>query len=198
MKDSVLNALKFIGFILLIPVVYAAIVSFGTQLLSVSSGDLNILLAGVIAYLVLHLFFCELQNVYLHTKNLMLGMFGSVGPVAVFMGSLAIYSFLLLLIYFFIQLGYKEEWVKAVFLFLASFCFTLHMIFVAKDRRDIDSNAVRPHYLFAVSLIFLVNMSIIVLLLGLVFSSLSPAEFFKGSYMMTKDIYWAIFKQLFL
>jgi hypothetical protein len=146
----------------------------------------------------MHVFIYEPNGLYRFGQKLLADIFRFFAPlvkVAPFV--LPIYSILFLVIFYFVSLVFTYEWVGNSCMFWVSFSLTMHLVFTAKNLRDSDKNAVKPHYLFSMSLIYVLDIFILALILDLVVSPFSFPEFFKSMTHTAEGIYTGIFRQLF-
>lgn len=83
------------------------------------------------------------------------------------------------------------------FLFLIGFSLAFHLILTADSLRTKQSDILKTGYLFSISLIYIVNLAIVAFILSLIFSNVFFSVFLTSTLSHSKDIYLAIFKQLF-
>ncbi|MBI5050793.1 MAG: hypothetical protein HZC11_07990 [Nitrospirae bacterium] len=109
-----------------------------------------------------------------------------------------IYTILIWLVYLLLSLLYSLERYRNHFLFLIGLSLAFHIIFTAELLKTKQSDLLKSGYLFSISIIYIVNISIIAFCLNLIFPNFSFVEFFKSYYQITGDIYDFVFRQLFL
>ncbi|HOW36566.1 MAG TPA: hypothetical protein PL155_09185 [Candidatus Omnitrophota bacterium] len=199
MKDKIINILKFVCFILLLPVVVTGTMAFIKGLEGLPYELTAFFVQGILIYLIIHVFLYEPKPVYQYGQNIMSAIFGFFAPlvkVAPFV--LPIYSMIFLILFYLASLIFKSADIGHYFMFLVSFTLTMHMVFTAKALRDKDTNVIKPNYLFAMSLIYVVDISIMALMLGLILADFSFPQFFSETTRMTGSVYHAVFFQLFV
>ena len=199
MKEKAIEFLKFIFFLLFLPLIVNGTIAFIDQLDTLPQNLRHVFLQGILIYLIFYLFIYEFEPVYQYGQNLVMGIFRFFAPlvrVAPFV--LPIFSILFLILFYFSSVFLKSEIIRGTFMFLVSLTLTMHMVFTSKSLRGQDSNAVKPNYLFAFSLIYVVNIFILSLMLDLIFPEFSFYAIFKFATQRTGQIYGTIFRQLFV
>ena len=199
LKNKITEILKFIFFILLLPLFVASTVGFIKELENLPAGLSLFFQRGILIYLLIHLFIYEPQPLYQYGQNLVIAIFRFFAPlVKVAPFFLPIYSIVILILFYFFDLIFKSPSWENYFMFAFSFTLTMHMVFTAKALRAKDSNVVKPNYFFAMSIIYIVSVFLISLLFGLVSKDFSFPGFFDTTVAMTADVYKTIFHQLFV
>jgi hypothetical protein len=74
----------------------------------------------------------------------------------------------------------------------------LHIIFTAKTLRSKTGDFIKANYLFGIAFIYILNILLAAFSLNLIFERFSFISFFNGAYGIARDIFYAIFKQIFL
>lgn len=198
MKDKIAIILKVVFFILLLPVVVSSTKAFIDGLNGLPSDLTEFFIRGILIYLIFHVFIYEPQPVYQYGQNIVSAIFKFFAPlVKVAPFFFPIYSLLSLILFYFGTLIFKSAAVGHWLMFFVSFTLTMHMVFTAKSLRDKDSNAVKPNYFFAMSVIYVVNIFIMALMLDLILKEFSFPTFFNATTQTTGGFYTAIFRQLF-
>ena len=194
-----MTILKFVFFILLLPFVVTSTIAFIRELNALPSDLVDFFVRGILIYLLIHVFIYEPQGVYQYGQNLVSAVFRFFSPlVKVAPFFLPIYSIIFLIVFYFAMLIFKSADLRHYFMFLVSFTLTMHLVFTAKALRDKDSNAIKPHYFFGISVIYSVNIFILALMFDLILVDFSFPQFFNSATQMTGQIYSAAFHQLFL
>jgi len=159
----------------------------------------NCFLWGIIGYLVFYLFVAEPYGIYQYGKTIIGDIFKFFAPLVIIAPLvLPIYSILLLILFYFSSYFIKNIDLSVYFLFFASFTFTMHMIFTARDLRQQDSETLKSQYFFSIALIYILSVVSVALMLNLCLSRFSFVNFIKTTFYLSGDIYRAIFNQLFV
>ena len=199
MGNKIFEILKFVFFILLLPVVVASTIGFVQGLGALSKETIEFLLYGIVVYLFIHVFIYEPQPVYQYGQNLVTVIFRFFSPLVKVASFLfPIYTILLLIISYFVGLIFKSKDLGNYFMFTISATFTMHMVFTAKILRDKDSNIIKPNYFFAISLIYVINIFILAMMFNLILGEFSFIKFFSTATTLAGNVYRAVFKQLFV
>ncbi len=199
MGNKIVDVLKFIFFILLIPVTVGSSLGFLKGLQAINTTCLNSFSLGAVVFLFVYLFLLEPQGVYDYGQKIMGDIFRFFAPlVEVAPFFLPVYSLLILIAFFFASFFPNLKGYAPYFMFFISFTLMMHFVFTAKTLREKDGSVLKPNYFFEFSLIYIVNLSILASLFGLVFSDFSSAEFFSTIADVTSKVYTGIFNQLFV
>jgi len=193
-----LGILKFIIGILLLPVLVATSFSFYQQLVLLEKEILIYFIWGVVSYLILHLFIWEPAVIYRKGQRILGIIFRFFAPLVKFASYLfPIYTILIFILYSIISLFFKSKELLNYFMFLFGFSLTLHIIFSAKSLRSKQEDFLKSNYIFGFSFIYITNIVLFCFCLNLVFQRFSFLNFFNQTYSVSKDIYSAVFGQLF-
>lgn len=215
-----MKALKFIAGLLALPIMYAVTKAFYDNVIVVSelTGILQFFMWGIGAYVALHLLFFKPTFIYVigheavHavTSWVMGGKISSfkVSPEG---GSVAttktntivelspyfipIYSIIIMAIYFVVAYSYSIN--GSVFVFLIGFTLAMHVVMTIEVMKTKQPDLMESGYLFSIVVVYVLNIVIISLLFSLLFKTFSAKEFFVDSFVIAKDIYAAIARQLF-
>jgi len=190
---------KFIAGICLLPFIYSFSVAFLNEFSAVEKPVQNSFWAGVVSLLVLFLFIWEPAILYAKGQRLLEAVFCFFKPlvkVAPFL--LPIYTVIVFLAYGLSAVIFKSTAPLKNFIFLAGFTMALHLIFGARSIRSKQGDFLKANYIFGFALIYIINISLLAFCLSLVFSEFSFVNYIERSYRVASDIFYAIFRQLFL
>lgn len=198
MRNLLFTILKFIGFILIIPVVITTTLAFCEQLGAIPKGFQHFFLYGVIAYLIVYLFIVGMQGFHALGQSAIAAIFRFFPPLsAVVLFIIPTYTILFLAILYFVSSTISPVEVNHYLFFFASFSLAMHLILSAQSLRELDKSAVKPGYFFSLSLVYIINLVLVALLLSLNFKDYSISGFFGTMIDVAIQIYKSIFKQLF-
>lgn len=176
---------------------------------------------GIVAYLVVHAVVFKPSYLYIFSHELMHAVAtllsgGKVrsfkvspqgGSVAVTKSNLFIalapyffpfYTIVITLIFFAAKLLLDSGISYNPFLFAIGFTLAFHIILTVDFLKIRQTDLMHAGYLFSICLIYMVNIMVIGLIFSLLFSNVTFTEFLQDTYFKSRDIYAAIFKQLFL
>jgi len=197
--QKLLSGLKFLLFLLLLPLIFAATTGFMNELFLLDPIQSNCFLWGIIGYLLFHLFIAEPYGLYQYGKGLVGDIFKFFAPLVIVAPLiLPIFSILLLVLLYFSSYVIKEIDLSVYFIFFASFTFAMHMIFTARDLRQQDSETLKSQYFFSIALIYLVSLVAVALMMYLCLPRFSFINFMKTTFYVSEGIYKAVFNQLFV
>lgn len=199
LSSKLFGVVKVILAILILPFVYSSAVSFLNEFTQINKGYQQIFWNGAITFLVVYLFIWEAVFIYNKGHKLLEIMFSFFKPmvnVAPFL--LPIYTILFFIIYGLLSLGIKESWLIEYALFLIGFSSILHLTFSAKTIRSKKGDFLKSNYIFGFSFIFILNITLLAFGFSLIFSKFSFVNFCSTSFDIAKNIFYTVFKQLFL
>jgi membrane protease YdiL (CAAX protease family) len=201
--------IKFTLGICLLPVVYSSTVSFLNEFLLIEKTLQNYFWSGVISLLIIYLFVWEPNIIYIKGQKLLEVIFTFFKPlIRVAPYVLPIYTIILFVLYGPLSLifsakggsagGAKSGALINYFIFLFGLSITLHLIFSAKSIRSKQGDFLKSNYIFGFSLIYIIDLTLLVFILSLIFQKFSFVNFCNISFQTSKAIFEAVFKQLFL
>ena len=199
MSGRIFSVIKFILGVCLLPFVYAITTSLISELSLVAKIQQGYFWAGAATLLLLHLFIWEPQVIYDKGHRLLEVVFSFFQPlVKVAPYLLPIYTIFLLIIYGVLSISIKSAWLVDACIFFLGFTTSLHLIFCARTLRVQKGDLLKANYIFGFSFIYIVNLGLLGLCLGAITQEFSAVNFFTNSLQAGSDIFYAVFKQLFL
>ena len=206
--------------ILSVPLAIGVSLAFYKNLILISelSGSLKYFLWGIGSYVALHLLFYRPTYLYVLCHEAVHARISWIfgGKIKSFKvsdkgGSVSttksnvvvelspyfvpIYAIIISVIYFIIASSYNIN--GAIFIFLIGFALAFHMVSTIEVMKIRQPDIVKSGYFFSIVMVFVLNIVVISVMFGLLFSSFSLKKFFIDSWTMSKDVYVAIVKQLF-
>jgi hypothetical protein len=85
-----------------------------------------------------------------------------------------------------------------LFLFAIGFTLMFHIVLTIDFLKIRQTDLLHAGYLFSICLIYIVNLVVIGFVFSFLFKNVIFSDFLQDSYLKAKDIYAAIFRQLFL
>lgn len=198
-SNKAFGVIKFILGICLLPFVYSFSLSFLREFWHVDKLSQQYFWSGIITFIILHLFVYEPAVIYRQGHRLLEIVFSFFSPlvkVAPFV--LPIYTIIIFILYLLFSLIFKSEGFLRFFLFIFSFSLALHLVFSAKSVRTKQNDFLKANYIFGFSFIYIINLLLLSMCLSLIFKDFSFVYFFNGSILSANNIFFVIFKQLFL
>jgi len=191
--------IKFILGICLLPMVYAVSAAFLNEFSLVDKALQDVFWCGIVVFLIIYLFVWEPVFIYLRGQKILEILFAFVRPlVRVAPYLLPIYTIILFLFYLLASLVLKQKELVNYFVFLAGFSIALHLVFGAKSLRTKQGDFLKGNYIFGFSFVYIVNVVIAALIINFVFDKFSFVNFSSNSFQTAKNVFYAVFKQLFL
>jgi len=193
------GVIKFILGICLLPFVFSTSVAFLNEFSSADKYLQSIFWNGTIAFLAIYLFAWEPLAIYNKGHKLLEIVFSFFKPmVNVAPYLLPIYTILIFVLYGLLSLGIKADWLLHYALFLAGFTIVMHLVFSSKSIRGKKGDFLKGNYIFGFSFIYILNLALLSFCFSLIFKDFSFVNFCNSSFSIAKDIFRALFKQLFV
>jgi hypothetical protein len=198
-SGKVFGIIKFILGLVILPFVYSSTVSFLKEFQNIQHNLQDYFWVGIISFLVIYLFIWEPTKVYIKGQKILEAIFRFFAPlVKVAPYLLPIYFILIFLGYLTLSVMIKQEALLSNSLFLLGFALALHLVFSAKTMRSRQSDFLKANYIFGFSLIYIINLLLLAFCLNIIFDKFSFVNFCNYSFEISKGIFSAVFKQLFL
>lgn len=198
-SNKVFGIIKFGLGICLLPFVYSTSIVFFNQFGLVEKSLQGYFWSGAIALLIIYLFIWEPAIIYAKGQKLLEMIFIFFKPlVKLAPYVLPVYTIVVFIIYGLFSLAVKSAWLVQYSLFLIGFTFALHLVFSAKSIRSKKSDFLKANYIFGFSLIYIIDVAILAFCMNLIFKEFSFVNFSNSAYQAASNIFYALFKQLFL
>lgn len=199
LSGKAFGVLKFILGVCLLVFIYSSSAAFRDQFRLIDKQLQGCFWSGVVSFLVIYLFAWEPATIYIKGQKLLELIFGFFKPfVRVAPYLLPIYTLVLFILYGILSATIKDAWLIKYSIFLTGFTLTLHLVFSAKTIRSKKGDFLKGNYIFGFSFIYIINITLFSFCLNLIFKEFSFVNFSNSTYSLAKDIYYAVFKQLFL
>lgn len=191
--------IKFALGICLLPFVYGSSASFLQEFSLVDKLQQNYFWAGLSGFLIIYLFVWEPAVIYAKGQKLLELIFNFFKPlVRVAPYLLPVYALVLFIIFWILSSIFKSRELIGYFVFLFGFSLGLHLVFSARSLRSKQGDFLKANYIFGFSFIYIINLMLISFFISLIFEEFSFVNFSNNSFQTAKDIFYAVFKQLFL
>lgn len=198
-SNRAFGVIKLILGILFLPFVYSVTVSFLNEFSVVDKTLGNYFWAGSRSFLLIYLFIWEPVKIYSKGQKLVEIIFKFFAPlVKVAPYLLPIYFIIIFFAYSILSLIIKSQASINYALFLLGFSLALHLVFSARSIRSKKGDFLKSNYIFGFSFIYLVNLAVLSFCLNILFDKFSFVNFSNQSCQIAKDIFSALFKQIFL
>jgi len=199
LSNKVFGIIKFGLGICLLPFVYSTSIVFFNQFGLIEKSLQGYFWSGAIALLIIYLFIWEPAIIYAKGQKLLEMIFIFFKPlVKLAPYVLPVYTIVLFIIYGLFSLAVKSAWLVQYSLFLIGFTFALHLVFSAKSIRSKKSDFLKANYIFGFSMIYIIDVAILAFCMNLIFKEFSFVNFSNSAYQAASNIFYALFKQLFL
>lgn len=211
---------KLVTGVLVIPLAAGISIAFYNNVVFVKelAGSLRYLAWGVVAYAVIHLLFYRPTYLYvLGHEAVHAGMSwifggkvtsfkvseegGSVGTTksntVVELGPyfVPIYAIIISIVYFIVASSYSIN--GSIFIFLIGFTLAFHVISTIEVMKIRQPDIMKSGYIFSIVMAYILNIVVISLIFELLFPSFLEKKFLLDAWVLSKQAYVAIVKQLF-
>lgn len=198
LSNKTFGIIKFILGICLLPAVYSSSVSFFNEFSVLARPLQNYFWAGIISLVLVYLFVWEPAMLYQKGHRVLEIIFSFFKPlVNVAPNLLPIHTIIALIAYGILSIFIKADWLIRLFLFIFGFTLSLHLVFAAKSIRG-KKDFLRANYIFGFSLIYIINLLLLCFCLNLIFAEFSFVNYFNNTFQIARNIFYTIFRQLFL
>ena len=195
MKDIFWAILKIFGFLLIAPLIYASMIAFQNQILSLPLNKEAWVLWGAGSFVFLYLFVYDFQGVYVFGKSLVEKMLTFFQPSGYL---IPIYSIALIIIYVIVSILGHATSLQSYFLFAIAFTLTMQIVLTAHEIYQSDKSVLKAHYLFTFGAILITSLIMMSLLLAWAIPEFSFLGFIKSLASQTAHLYKSIYKALFI
>jgi len=199
LSGKVLSVLQFLLGLCLLPFVYGTSRAFFQEFGAVEQPFRGFFWAGTVTFLAIHLFIWEPKEVYDIGHGLLESVFNyfkHLVKVAPYL--LPVYTIIIFIIYGVFSFFIKSQWLLDYCVYFSGFSTLLHLTFSAKTVASNKDDFLRGNYIFSFSFIFVINLLILSLCLGMAFKEFSFISFAVNAYSYSSGIFAAIFRQLFV
>ncbi len=197
LSNKAFAIVKFLLGICLLPCVYSYTLAFLHEARRIPFPYYDYFWSGALTFLLIYLFLFEPAKLYQKGQRLLEIVFHFFAPlVKVAPYLLPIYSIIIFFLYLVLSLFIKSKDLLNYSMFFFGFTAALHFVFSAKTLRS-KQDFLKANYLFGFSLAYIINLSLISLLLSLIFEKFSFVNFFSSGFYTAGGIFNAVLKQLF-
>lgn len=197
-KGGIFALIKFAVFIVLVPFLAAVTISFQREISELKYVYHQSFYLGVWAYVLLNFFLTDLNWLYKFGQAVANEFFRFWDPLAkVTPYVIPIFTLVVVGVYYLCVrvLGYFTN--SSVWFFMVGLTFAMHVIMSARELYEADEAAFKPNYLFEMSLVYVVNILIMVQLLNSTAWKFSLFSFVQTAIDLTVNFYRIQFMRFF-
>lgn len=199
MKDIFKAALCMLGFFILLPALYACIIAFKAQCITLPSLKQWGLYSGALLFLGIYLFIYDGKQVFEWTLNAMSKVFAFTGSLSTIIGYLIpLYVIATIVIHLILIVLEKSAGFEGLLLSTLGFFLTMHTVLSAKHLYDGDSSLLKSNYLCVYSLLFLTQLIIAALLLNWALGDFNSWQYLTNAAQLIKSTYMSLYRLLFV
>ena len=199
MKDVLKAVLLLLGFILLFPLIYAAIIAFKGELLAIPSLKQIALFKGAGLFLIIFLFVYDFKEFFELTLQGLSKVFAFTGNLSSGVGYvIPVYVVLTIVTNLVLVIIEKAHGLESLVLIVFGFFLMMHWVLSAKHLFNADTTLLKSQYYFVYSFLMLANLLIGAFLLNWLISEFSSWSFLTNAYNLAKENYVQIWHFLFV
>jgi hypothetical protein len=197
MVEGISTVLKFLLFLVLIPVVVTVTVVFSGALGALPGGLDTMFLWGIGAFVILHLFVLEVGGMHKAGQKFIGDLFAFSAPLAEVLPLLVPgYAVLSLTAYAVTDLIWESKDLGRCFILLTGFFLSLHFVFTARALRESDAGRNPINYYFYMTLIYVFNVLVTALAFDGLFKGFSFPDLVERINAETLETYRLVLRQL--
>jgi hypothetical protein len=180
-----------------IPLIIGITIGFNQRVVTLEPKTLEYFIAGIIAYLIMHLAIYKPKSFYAKGQRILQILFKFFAPLVNVAGYLLpIYSILIFVAYLIFSSGYYID--LDLVIFLIAFSFTMHLVMTAESLREKYTGLNKANYFFGFAIIYILNILMLAAALHFIFKQFSFLDFLNLSVKESWQIYAKVFNQLFM
>lgn len=198
MREHVLYFLRILGFIVSLPLIAGATISFFQQMDALAAYN-QCFMWGVVTYVVIHIFVYEPQAVFQIGRGLAAGIF-RFSPVFsdIVKFVLPLYVLLLLAGLYVVEhlVEIAPAWIQVIVFSVGLFT-AMHVVLTARELYEEDPSLLKPNYFLTAGWVYVLALMVVAVGLSASFKEFSLVEFFRTTARITVGVYVDAFTQLF-
>ncbi len=197
MGDALLNLVKGFFTIIALPIIIGLTWSFGQELEKFTLFSLEFK-AGILTYVLAYFFIASLKVVYnIGQKIISLALRFSKPLSETVPHFLPFFTIIILVVLWLATANHWHFRFEEYSVFLVGFTLAMHIILTAQTLREEDSNPFKAHYFMLITLVYMVNLTLIVWFLSWGSNKISLQSFWADALIHAKDIYLLLGRSLF-
>ena len=196
--NGISELIKFVFFVLVIPLIAAVTISFQKELSELKTVYHHSFEWGIVTYSILYFFLCDLVWLYKFGQSVSGEILRIWEPLAKVMPYIfPIYTVLTVGAYYIVVrvlgMGPNQGW----WFFVMGFTFAMHLIMTARELYEEDTSLFKPNYLFEMTLVYVLDVFLMVQLLNATAWKFSLVAFAQTVIDLTRDFYTIIYLRIF-
>lgn len=181
MVKFILSFLKVILSIVLLPVSVAASLTLYTHLNTYPAILSVNFIYGAVFFVLVFLFLYQFWGFFELGYKVLTNLFQFAAPMDKWLAyGTPIYTVLVLLIFYIVRVLGKVDSLDQPFSFLAGFTLAMHVLVLAQELQNQEKALLKPDYLLAMNLIYILDIFLVILLMDLVFQKWTFPLFFES------------------
>jgi hypothetical protein len=198
LSRHLINILKLIFAIILLPVTFGASIGFYSQLKIIEKPLGQNFFLGIVSFLIIYLFFYEPINIHRKGQRFVYIIFKFFSPIVkVTSFCLPIYTILLLLILLLTNSILEKNYYNGFIIFMIGFSFIFHLVFTAKALRSKESFFAYASYIFFMEMVYIFNIFLVAFGFNYLIDNFSFISFYHQTFAVAGNIYMIVIGQMF-
>ena len=196
MGKFILNIIKFILAVFLLPIVFICADYFAEALNSFPKNYPDFFWWGALSFLLIFLFVYRFTPLHEFGINMISAIFRFIAPLDRFLAYVLPFYVILVFLTLSILTAIQNHAYDHYFLFFAGFFLAMHEILIAQELQDEEKNFIKPAYFFVMSLVFILNICLVLLFFDLILKDFSFQKFFQSAIQEVKEVYLQAFEKI--
>ena len=197
-NNFIFEFIKFVLFLLAIPVIAAVTISFQKEILELKISQHYAFNRGLFTYALLNFFLTDLTLIYKFGQSISAELFRFWEALAKVAGYIfPIFTVVTVLGYYIVvrvlHIGVDQAW----WFFAIGFTFAMHLIMTARELYETDTSLFKPNYLFEMTLVYILDIFLMVELLNATAWKFSLVGFAQTVLDLTIDFYHTAYFKFF-
>lgn len=197
-KGGVFALIKFLVFVVLIPFIAAVTISFQREISELKYIYHHSFYYGVWGYVLLNLFVTDLNWLYKFGQAVASEIFRFWDPLSkVTPYVIPVFTLFFVGVYYLFVRVLGQLPNSGIWFFMIGLTFAMHIIMTARELYEADQATFKPNYLFEMTLVYIVNILIMVQLLNTTAWKFSLMAFCQTALDLTENFYRLLYSRVF-
>lgn len=197
MSEFILNAIKFVLAVLMLPLTLACAVSLKEHFSYYPNFFQDFISWGILGFLLVYLFLHKFVGLYESGQKVIAAIFKFAAPLDRLISYLIPFYFILFCLIFGVVVRFfKASPYEPHFLFFIGFVWCMHVILASQELQDQESSLFKPSYMLWMSIIFIFNALLAVSLLDWIAQSFTLSKFWDLVTEYAADYYTWVFNKV--
>ena len=197
-KGGIFALIKFAVFIVLIPFIAAITISFQREIFELKYVYHHSFYLGVLVYVLMNFFVTDLNWLYKFGQAVACEIFRFWDPLSkVTPYVIPVITLFFVGIYYLVVRVLGQMPNSGIWFFMIGLTFAMHIVMTARELYEADQATFKPNYLFEMTLVYIVNLMVMVQLLNTAAWKFSLFSFGQTALDLTQNFYRLLYARFF-